>query len=169
MKVTLTLNGKSVEVELTEEQLKTLGIEEKKKTGYERVDECKHYWYVDSEGRATEEIEEGDPFDHDGYAAANYYSDENVAKDNARADTLMRKLRRYAAEHGGIGKPDHGGLDVVYDIVYSNISERIEVGGTRCVDRAGVVHFNSEQSAKDAIKEFHEDLVWYFTEYKPQL
>lgn len=39
MKVTLTLNGKSVELDLTKEQMKNLGLKTKKKTGYEFVDE----------------------------------------------------------------------------------------------------------------------------------
>ena len=42
MKVELKVNGKTVQVEMTEEQLKELGvIKERSRTGYERVKKVK--------------------------------------------------------------------------------------------------------------------------------
>lgn len=42
MKVTINANGKTVQVEMTEEQLKELGvIKERSRTGYERVKKMK--------------------------------------------------------------------------------------------------------------------------------
>ena len=166
MKVTLTLNGKSVEVDLTEEQLKTLGIEEKKKTGYERGVEGEHYWYVEYKGYVSEEIETLDMIDDDLYNVANYYSDKNVANDNARADALMRKLRRYAAEHGGIVN----GYEPCYSIFYSVHGDRPSVLTLSGKHKyLGMIGFKSERDCENAIKEFYDELMWYFNHYRPQL
>lgn len=166
MKVTLTLNGKSVEVDLTEEQLKTLGIEEKKTTGYERGVTGEHYWYVEYKGYISEEIETSDYIDEDLYNVANYYSDKNVANDNARADALMRKLRRYAAEHGGIAWNNEPFTAIMYNSNTKGL-DAVNLSGLQMY--FGMIAFKSEKACEDAIKDFHEDLVWYFTEYKPQL
>lgn len=50
MKAQLVCNGKTIEVEVSDGQFKKLFVEEKKKTGYERVEEDEQYWYVDSAG-----------------------------------------------------------------------------------------------------------------------
>lgn len=48
MKVVITKDGKSVEAEIPDEQFEKLFVEEKKKTGYERVENNKFYWFMDS-------------------------------------------------------------------------------------------------------------------------
>ena len=47
MKVELKVNDKSVRVEMTEEQLKELGLIEEQRTGYERVKKGEMYYLVD--------------------------------------------------------------------------------------------------------------------------
>ena len=49
MQVELKANGKTVQVEMSEEQAKILGLaEDKPKTGYERVDEDESYFVDDT-------------------------------------------------------------------------------------------------------------------------
>lgn len=51
MKATISANGKTVQVEMTEEQAKILGLaEERSRTGYERREECnnKKYYFVNT-------------------------------------------------------------------------------------------------------------------------
>ena len=51
MKATISANGKTVQVEMTEEQAKILGLAEKRsRTGYERREECnnKKYYFVNT-------------------------------------------------------------------------------------------------------------------------
>ena len=114
--------------------------------------------------------EDGAFFNEACYSAANYYTDKRLARDNARADTLMRRLRRYAAEHGGIPsqadwlasgrkwavKYDHGGAKLLADDW-----ERFHL--------AGAIYFSSKEACEAAIDEFRDDLLWYFTEYEPQV
>lgn len=50
MKITLTLNGKSVEVDLTEEQIETLGLKEEKGTnGYQKKEYYNPWKYPDAD------------------------------------------------------------------------------------------------------------------------
>ena len=58
MQVELKANGKTVQVEMTEEQAKILGlITDKPKTGYERVDEDESYFVDDTINDGHEVLE----------------------------------------------------------------------------------------------------------------
>ena len=101
MDIRLTVNGK--EVALTEEQIKALGLQlEAKRTGYERMYDGGKYFVQNSSGFATELTDSRMKTCQEQYDAANYYSEIQVCRDNAIADKLMRHLRRFAAENGGI-------------------------------------------------------------------
>ena len=173
MKVTLTHDGKSVELDLTNEQLTALGLkEEKKKTGYERCGSIPFYCTVESTGRVHTACDANTTFDDKNFDTANYYSDKKLACANARADTLMRQLRRFAAENGGIPSQEnmrrHEKEFVV--IVYKYEFETL-IAEARMYNGSipGVIFFNSEDAANKAIEEFRSELVWYFTEYEAML
>lgn len=54
MKVELKANGKTVQVEMTEEQAKILGlVEERSRTGYERVEVEETYYLVEVDDEIT--------------------------------------------------------------------------------------------------------------------
>ena len=173
MKVTLTHDGKSVELDLTAEQMNALGLkEEKKKTGYERVGEAEKYYPLAHDGSVL-------TFRHvpyvaaheNNYSAANYHSDYELARANARADKLMRQLRRFAAENGGIPSvEDWNGSSMKYTIacLYENVPH-LESYGTCSSRTFGAIFFNDKKAADKAIKNFHDELIWYFTEYKAML
>ena len=171
MKVTITTEaGKSIEVELTEEQSKDLGLVEKKpRTGYERVGKNGAYYVDDCCGEINNETELCLDIDDDCYNAANYYNDYPLAKANARADRLMRQLRRYAAEHGRIPSSDdwhnHSNMKVAIGYDYKN--NKLFIDADRDMRQFGNVYFRSILDCQNAIKQFKEELLWYFTEYQP--
>ena len=99
MKAILIINNKEIEVEISQKELNKLQTTKKKKTGYERVVVDDEYYYVDSKGDVRWQPDDGVYFDGGCYDTANYYSSETVAQNNARADQLMRQLRRFAVEH----------------------------------------------------------------------
>ena len=96
MKLTGTYNGKPIELELTEEQVEVLKQAEKK-TGWERVKNNESYYVAlyDNYGSSTELF---DCVDANRYEKANYFADENLSANIARAQTLQRKLWRRSAE-----------------------------------------------------------------------
>lgn len=134
--------------------------EEPTHTGYEKADE---YFYIGVDG----DIYKNNFQDSSGlYNCANYYSDGNVARACSRADTLMRKLRRFAAEHGGCFGPS-GPIAwcITYD--YQDEAFKVEKYHYDSTYTPGMVLFESEQAAKDAIDEFADELDWYFNYYDP--
>ncbi|WP_407450031.1 hypothetical protein [Fibrobacter sp.] len=178
MKVGLSFNGKSVEVELTQEQLKELGlIEEKKKTGYERVERYDTYYAPTIVSNRTGYTDMHCGYDDLQYNRADYYSDATISQNNARADCLMRRLRRFAAENGGIPSVEdwekrndfNEAGHRKYVIEYDHFYKKLEVGHWLCRQEPGLVYFKSYEACEKAIEEFKSDLIWYFTEYQAML
>lgn len=172
MKVTLTHGDKSVELDLTAEQMASLGLkEEKKKTGYERVEIGSLYLVDGAQNLLTTLLDHRDILDNAHYEIARYYSDKTVAENNSRADTLMRKLRRFAAENGGIPKCEEW-LDSrsrKYCVGYEVSENKLVDDWNAQFKIQGVVYFKTEEACQKAIEEFHDELIWYFTEYQAML
>lgn len=136
--------------------------EELKHTGFEKANE---YYYSGVDG----DIHISTFQDDNGlYDCANYYSDINVARECNRADTLMRKLRRFAAEYGGCRAPDDGPAAWYITYYYPDESFKVKCAEYDCENfTPGMVLFATEQAARNAIDEFSEELYWYFNFYKP--
>jgi hypothetical protein len=140
-----------------------------KKTGYERVGKGHTYSFVNTYGEIKTLDDKGSDDDLC-YEEANYYSDITVAENNARADKLMRQLRRFAVEHR-----EHnlcwikGFCNAKWSIVYDCPNNRVIP--TKNWDRreAFAVYFHSESCAEAAIDLLYDELIWYFTEYKDSL
>lgn len=171
MKAKLIFDGKEFEVELTEEEAKK--FEQKtKRTGYERVQNA----YDNFSAVTAEGIVKSDYFDDTGvgyfaqrcYESANYYSSYEVAENNARADKLMRQLRRFAVEHRKKDVDWKTNLDL-FEIWYCYDIEKITVNEVWTERTLGTIAFDSEETAQLAIDTFRDELIWYFTEYKDSL
>lgn len=142
-----------------------------KRTGYERVEHGGAYLYATMLGNVTVDTEVGHCVDTERFDAANYYTDKQLALDNSRADTLMRRLRRYAAEHGGIPSVnERADVEVPkYSIFYRHDIRALCVSNWRFMEDAGWASFISQAACEAAIAEFHDDLIWYFTAYEGQV
>ena len=98
MKIEITANGKTIQTEINEEQAKILGLTiDKPKTGYERVEKGSTYFFNDGLSDMNRTKEEKDIVDQGFYDSGNYYSDYEIAKNNARADRLLCCLRQWQA------------------------------------------------------------------------
>lgn len=135
-------------------------------TGYERVNEDEAYFYNDFVGCIHKDFEDNDNFNNDFYANANYYSDKTVAENNARADKLMRKLRRFAVEHNDCALDWDNDEQNKCDIFYNYKCECLDIGYHHYAKNFGQIYFSSDEIAEQAIEEFKDELIWYFTEYK---
>lgn len=166
MKAKLIIEGKEIEVEISEEGYKKLQLSE---TGYERVPESDIYFYANSRGYVETASEDCYDIDNEYYESANYYSSATVAKNNARADNLMRRLRRFAVEHreDGVNLSDIN--TAKFYIYYDYTSYKLEPASAFSAEIFGTIHFDSKETIKAAIDEFHDELIWYFTEYKDSL
>ena len=169
MKAKLIIEGKEIEVEISEEEYKKLQPSEEKKTGYERVPESDIYFYTHPGGYVGTASEDYCNIDNEYYELANYYSDKPVAENNARADKLMRQLRRFAVEHREC-KVNFNNINTEkYYMYYDYDDNELGVGFVFRTRNFGAIYFDSEETANAAIDEFHDELIWYFTEYKDSL
>ena len=169
MKATLIIEGKEIEIEISEEEYKKLQPPKEKKTGYERVPGPKGYFYVNAKGEVEYGVDLYDYIDDKYYNSANYYSSKKVAENNARADKLMRQLRRFAVEHRKCEVNLNDTNIEKYYIYYDYVSNKFGVAFTFYAIYFGAIYFDSEETAQAAINEFHDELIWYFTEYKDSL
>ena len=169
MKAKLIVEGKEFPIEIQDPELQKL-LTSQKKTGYERVGAGQTYWLQDVNGKVCWDTESvcftGDNND---YNSANYYSDEAIAKNNARADILMRRLRRFAVEHRKKNIDWDGKEQKKYNIYYDYSKHEIMVDQNTYYRYHGIIYFDSVQIAQLAIDTFHDELAWYFTEYKDSL
>jgi hypothetical protein len=137
-------------------------------TGYERAENGKVY-YSDCCGVAGDDIDNRCSIDDKAYESANYYTDRQVAENNVRADTLMRNLRRFAAKNGGM-LPLNTSKEAYFIYMYDEqlgIDRYISNGEKRFYSHFGDILFTTREAAEAAVDTFHDELVWYFTEYNP--
>lgn len=179
MKIKAIVEGKEVELTTSDEDAEKIGIKRGvTKTGYERRYDNSVYainpydevcCMQDDDSNSVSAL----------YNVANYYSCKELALANARADALMRKLRRYAAEHGGISSykdwSEYPRTLKKYSLVFSYINygqgtyPKLFVQESYGLKHPFSVYFNTEEAANAAIKEFYDELIWYFTEYEGML
>lgn len=166
MKAKLIIEGKEIEVEISEEGYKKLQLSE---TGYERVPESDIYFYANSRGYVETAPEDCYDIDNEYYESANYYSSATVAKNNARADNLMRQLRRFSVEHRGHGVNFNDTNTEKHYVYYDYGNDALGVSLVSRTKNFGAIYFDSEETLSAAIDEFYDELIWYFTEYKDSL
>ena len=169
MKAKLIVEGKEFPIEIQDPELQKL-LMPQKKTGYDRVGAGQTYWLQDMSGNvcwATESIYFTE--NNEDYNSANYYSDETVARNNARADILMRQLRRFAVEHREQEIDWNSKVQNKFSILYDYSDNEIAVERDIYGRYHGIVYFDSIETARLAIETFHDELIWYFTEYKDSL
>lgn len=166
MKAKLILkNGKEIEVEVKTEDFKKT---QPKKTGYERVNKYKQYYIADSRENNgyLDFMEELDQIDENEYKNANYYNDVTLTKNNVRADTLMRQLRRFAVENSKKELDWNDTCQRKYYIFYNYETHKIYPGSEAVYRDFGQIYFDTIDACREAINEFKKELTWYFTEYR---
>ena len=157
----LVLNGKRID--LTEEQIKTLGIE-LKKSPFERGGE---YFYITPQGNVTNDFESNGCLTSEyRYKVGNYCTDEEIMKQRALYETLNRLLWRFSMQNDGDkinwNDNNHNKYRINFDytikefFIYSNNFKK-----------ENSIYFNTEQTAERAIKEIimpflkeHPDFIW---------
>ena len=162
----LIVEGKEFPIEIQDPELQKL-LAPQKKTGYERVHIDGHF-FSEYGGQAVR-IKSCNDSHKSLYTSANYYSDETVAANNARADELMRQLRRFAVEHR---KSELNWSDIAQDkyyICYDRLDNKIDIGYVIFGRDFGSIYFDTEEAAEAALSTFKDELTWYFTEYKDSL
>ena len=163
------------DTEVSETELKEIldAEEKKKKTGYERVEIEKDYYTITSTKDVTD-MREYDVFNANNekrYKNGNYFNDEALAENIARAERLRYQLRRYAALNGGIPSPSdwEDTKSKKYYILYDYEDNGLDVCDRQSLKDFGQIYFKDIEACKNAIEIFKKELIWYFTEFEEQL
>ena len=172
MQVTISANGKNIQVEMSEEQLNELGFaEDKPETGYERAKYNDKYYYVGEDSDVRFYTEGNDSADGIYYNIGNYYNSEIIADNNARADKLLCCLRQWQALNDkSISVEDwkDNGKNK-WCIIYGYGLEKLYVDYFHCIRLHNVIYFTTREKAEEAIEVFRDELIWYFVEYQQRL
>ena len=126
----LMIDGEELktQIEIDETVLESVQSKEKVDRGYGEQVTYSLYSYVDSAGSVETEYDKGWEIDDLRFATANYYSSEGVARNNARADQLMRQLRRFAAENRKEEIDWNDERKYKYNLYYNYASQEIHIG-----------------------------------------
>lgn len=159
----IVINGKKAE--LTEEQLKQLGIEVKvkKETLFTRHSN-ELYWSINAMGGVTGQHEYNADFDNALYDNVNYFNDYKFAEQVALHQLLYRKLLKYAWDNNAKDHEwDEVGVNPHYYIYFDSAKGHFIVGENHYCHSQNI-YFSSEKVAKQAI----EDVIEPFTEEHPE-
>lgn len=155
------INGKRIE--LTDEQVKALGIE--RKNPFERVADGDPYYYIATDSYIRSVYENYDQCNYDAYYSVNYFNDKDFANQVALHQLLYRKLLKFAYDNE-LEDNEWNDQNCHWYIFYSYANECFD-----CVRNDGFksqsVYFSSPEGASRAIKEVvepfmkeHPDFVW---------
>lgn len=167
MKFTGTYNGEPIELELTKEQVESLRPK-RKKTGWERVEEGENYWVYGLGSTNLIYEEENFNYNNELFDCANYFSDATLAQNIRRAQELQRKLWRRSAElceNAGWNNDSRNKVSICHD--YNN--RCLCVCENQFFSYFGQIYFDTKEHAEQVMREFHDELVWYFTKFKSRM
>lgn len=164
--IKLIIDGE--EVQLTEEQLKVLGIEieEKRKNPFSKVVAHDTYYFIRHLGNVDEYRQANDSEDDALFNSSNYFNDKEFANQVALHQFLYRKLLKFAYDNEREDTAEWNKTNYHYYISYSIDERRFYTNVTGSFKHEDV-WFCSRDSAKHAIKEVvepfmkeHPGFVW---------
>ena len=160
--IKLTIDGK--EVQLTDEQLRMLGIvpDEKRKNPFDRVNG--EYYLIDYTGKVDSCSDDRDAFDDRVYAESNYFNDKQFANQIALHQLLYRKLLKFSYDNKCVDVEWNGSNDH-WCIYYNPDDFKYCVAGFGS-HKFDCVWFSSEDAAKRAIEEVVKPFMKEHSEFK---
>ena len=160
--IKLTIDGK--EIQLTDEQLRMLGIEVKKNP-FDRVSGDDKYYYAIVSDDVLRRVDINDKADRRLYNAINYFNDEAFAKQVSLHQLLYRKLLKFVYDNECEDAAEWDGKNAHWAIRYNEHRNEFcsyYQDGYKARD----VYFSSKEGAERAIKEVVEPFMKEHPEFK---
>lgn len=159
---------KKVLLKLTDEQIQEILTQtQKPKTGWERVKKGEEY-FKNGETQTWKEEERGESLDSTHYEYANYFTSETIAQNILRVQELQRKLWRRNAEL--CEKVDWKNPEKIkYCIDYNVDENKLCIIFCLSLNEFGQIYFDTKEHAEQVMDEFHDELIWYFTQFKSRM
>lgn len=159
--VKLIIDGKEIEAQVNEEDLKE--VEKKKELG--RQEKGKDYFFFDDIFSVIDDKEELTTYDENKYNLGNYFLTEKECADAARVVSLWLRMKRFADEHNNNSVNFNNRDTDKYSIYFDYNKRRFMIDLSQVYKVTFQIYFDSEETAQKAIDKFHDELMWYFTEY----
>lgn len=164
--IKLTIDGG--EVQLTDEQLKMLGVESNKRINpFETVVRFEDYYSVEKNNEVYAYMDTGSSVDNQLYDAANYFNDKSFAKQVALHQLLYRKLLKFTYDNECEDSQIWGGNGIEHWYIMYDFVECIFYADWVSTSKNNDVYFSTKEGAERAIKEVvkpfmkeHPDFVW---------
>ena len=162
----IVINGKRLE--LTKEQLKSLGIEveTKRKNPFERVAEDEVYFRIGMGGDVFSSYECGDTSDAESVLCVNYFNDDAFAEQVSLQQLLYRKLLKFSYDNECEDTAEWDGVNPHWHIIYNKVND-VFITMKKLASKDFTVYFSNEEGAERAIKEVvepfmkeHPEFVW---------
>lgn len=164
----ICINGKKAE--LTEEQMKALGIELPKANPFARTNPWGTFYYINTIGLVAETFDDGscdgENCDSERFAIANYCTNQAIMEQRALHETLNRLMWRYSMEHGAEEINWQDGKQQKWEVCYNHNKIKFEVFDCQTLQTFGSVYFASYQTAWDAIEEIIKPFIKEHPEFK---
>lgn len=165
----IVLNGKKAE--LTEEQLKALGIEIEKKDPFARKYGAGTYHWIASDGTVMTTIDFGDKdmADSKRFNVANYCADKHLIEQQALHETLNRLLWRAGIRAGELENEwdCNNAHWYIYKNIYNAGKNELSVSSVVYFRDLNIAYFPTKESAKNAIETIvkpfiaeHPEFAW---------
>lgn len=162
----IVINGKKAE--LTESQLKALGIKtEAKRNPFARVEHDMRYFTIRDVGTIAAQIYFDDGVDKRLFDGCNYFNDEEFARQVAHHQLLYRKLLKFAYDNECADNQIWGGNGIEHWYIAYDFEDCIFYAEWASTCKNNDVYFSTKEGAERAIKEVvkpfmkeHPDFVW---------
>ena len=164
--IKLTIDGK--EIQLTDEQLKMLGIEpeKKRKNPFDEPRFSQDYYFTNECGIGKYFYYDKNDYDYGKLCnAANVFTNEHFAKQVALHQLLYRKLLKFSYDNGYEDTEEWNGGNEHWAIRYNSYRNEFRLYYQDGY-KAHEVYFSSEEGAKRAIKEVVEPFMKEHPEFK---
>lgn len=159
----IVINGKKAE--LTEEQLKALGIEVPKVNAFGRRNN-EGYYFVYANGDIGSAYDYNTTYDAEMHNVANYCTDKALMEQRALHETLNRLLWRFSMEHDGDKIGWQNPMSSKAYIYYDYQTKGWSITTTLKFRDVGQIYFYAKEIAKQAIEEIIKPFMAEHPEFK---
>lgn len=161
MKIEITVNGKTIEAEFNDEDLKELTKEEVPDVLW-RVKKGEIYYTIKN-GEIDDYEEENDIYDDSCWLIGDYYrTQEEAGKEIEKRKAIMR-IRRCSAEKWGEFVPDWSDHDQVKFFIYYDHEKQSFYGDyNHYIQNLSFIYFEKQEHIDEVIKNFEKDLKLIF-------
>lgn len=157
----IVINGKKAE--LTEEQLKALGIVTKKNP-FERVAKAEPYYYIDAFDCIQTCADNGEDVDNASFEVSNYFNDKATAQQVRLHQLLYRKLLKFAWDNGYEDTQEWNGENSHWRVYYDSDAKRFVASSNESYKQQSV-YFSSKEGVECAIEKVIKPFMADYPEF----